>query len=198
VRREAPAAARNREPIAEVLAEELPASGLVLELASGTGEHAVHFARRFPDLLWQPSDPDAAALESIAAWREYARLGNLLPPLALDARQDRWPIESADAMLCINMVHISPMAATEALVARAGQMLPPGAPLIFYGPYLEDDIETAPSNLTFDAGLRARNPEWGLRHVRWLDGLAASHGLDRKRRVSMRANNLTLVYRRPK
>ena len=198
MRREAPAAARNREPIAEVLADELPASGLVLELASGTGEHAVHFARRFPHLDWQPSDPDRAARESIAAWREYAGLGNLLPPLDLDARADRWPVGRADAIVCINMVHISPIAATEGVVSHAGRLLPAGAPLVFYGPYLEDDVETAPSNLAFDAGLKARNPEWGLRRLAWLDRLAERHGLVRTRRVAMPANNLTLVYRREK
>ena len=104
MRREAPAAARNREPIAEALAEELPPTGLVLEVASGTGEHAVHLARRFPDLQWQPSDPDPAALESIAAWREHEALANLLPPLEIDAAGADWPIAAADAVLCINMV----------------------------------------------------------------------------------------------
>ena len=196
MRREAPAAARNREPIAEVLADELPASGLVLELASGTGEHAVHFARRFPHLDWQPSDPDPVALESIAAWREHEGLANLLPPLEIDARAGEWPVDRADAVVCINMVHISPVAATEGVLKNAGRLLAPGAPLIIYGPFLEDDVETAPSNLAFDEDLKARNPEWGLRRVAWLDRLARGHDFARTRRVAMPANNLVLVYRR--
>jgi hypothetical protein len=126
MKRHAPATARNREPIAAVLAEELPEAGLALEVASGTGEHAVHFARTFPGLQWQPSDPDPAARESIAAWREEAGPANLLPPLALDAASPDWPIARADAVLCINMIHISPVAATEGLVAGAARLLAPG------------------------------------------------------------------------
>jgi hypothetical protein len=197
MKRHAPATARNREPIAAVLAEELPEAGLALEVASGTGEHAVHFARTFPGLQWQPSDPDPAARESIAAWREEAGPANLLPPLALDAASPAWPIARADAVLCVNMVHISPVAATEGLFAGAAQLLAPEAPLILYGPYLEAEVETAPSNLDFDAGLRARNPQWGLRSAVWLDALAGEVGLRRTRRVAMPANNLMLVYRRP-
>ena len=133
MRRRAPAAARNPEPIAVVLAEELPETGLVLEIASGTGEHALHFARAFPNLRWQPSDPDAEARESIEAWRLAEGPGNLLPPLALDAAGAIWPVERADALLCINMAHISPIAATEGLVSAAGRLLPPGGPLVLYG-----------------------------------------------------------------
>jgi hypothetical protein len=197
VKRVAPAAGRNREPIAAVLTEELPATGLVLEVASGTGEHAVHFARTFPALEWQPSDPDADARASIAAWRDEEGLANLRLPIELDAGAPRWPIARADAVLCINMVHISPVEATEGLVAGAGRVLGPEAPLILYGPYLEAGVETAASNLEFDASLRRRNPAWGLRSVEWLDGLAARHGFVRTRRVAMPANNLTLVYRQP-
>jgi hypothetical protein len=196
MKRQAPAAARNRDPIAAVLSEELPRSGLVLEVTSGTGEHAVHFAREFPALAWQPSDPDLAARESIEAWRVDEGLPNLKPPLDLDAALPVWPIEQADAVLCINMVHISPVRATEGLLAGAARLLPAGAPLIFYGPYLEDDVATAPSNLEFDASLKARNPAWGLRSVAWLDGVAAASGFVRTRRVTMPANNLMLVYRR--
>lgn len=196
MKRHAPAAGRNREPIAAVLTEELPPSGVVLEIASGTGEHAVHFARTFPHLDWQPSDPDPDARESIATWREEAGLPNLLPPLELDAADADWPLANADAVLCINMVHISPVAATEGLVAGAAQLLAPGAPLILYGPYFDAEVETAPSNLAFDRDLRSRNPEWGLRPVEWLDGLAQNAGFRRTRRVAMPANNLTLVYRR--
>jgi len=196
VKRHAPAAGRNREPIAAVLTEELPPSGVMLEIASGTGEHAVHFARTFPHLDWQPSDPDPDARESIATWREEAGLPNLLPPLELDAADADWPLANADAVLCINMVHISPVAATEGLVAGAARLLAPGAPLILYGPYFDAEVETAPSNLAFDRDLRSRNPEWGLRPVEWLDGLAQNAGFRRTRRVAMPANNLTLVYRR--
>ena len=196
MKRHAPAAERNRDPIAAVLTEELPAEGLVLEIASGTGEHAVHFARTYPGLTWQPSDPDADSRASIAAWREEAGLANLLAPVALDALAPPWPVEAADAVLCINMVHISPVAATEGLLAGAAELLSPGAPLVLYGPYLEAGIETVLSNLAFDASLKARNPEWGLRSVEWLDQRAAAHGFARTRRVAMPANNLTLVYRR--
>ncbi len=196
MKRHAPAAGRNREPIAAVLTEELPSTGLVLEIASGTGEHAVHFARTFPELEWQPSDPDEDARASIAAWREAEGLPNLLSPLALDASRPPWPVPRADAIVCINMVHISPPAATEGLFAGAAERLGAGAPLIFYGPYLEAAVETAPSNLEFDASLRARNPAWGLRSVEWLDELARTCGFERSRRVPMPANNLTLVYRR--
>ena len=196
MKQEAPAAARNREPIAAVLAQELPASGTVLEIASGTGEHVVHFARMFPDLNWQPSDPSADARASIAAWSGEAGLGNIAPPLAIDAANEAWPIAQFDALLCINMVHISPLSASEGLVRTAGRVLPPGGPLVFYGPWFEADVETAPSNLDFDASLKSRNAAWGLRDVSWMDELAARHGLQRTRRVAMPANNLMLVYRK--
>jgi len=196
VKRVAPAAGRNREPIAAILTEELPAAGLVLEVASGTGEHAVHFARTFPALAWQPSDPDAEARASIAVWREEEGLANLLEPIALDAAAPSWPLSRADAVLCINMVHISPAEATEGLVAGAAGLLGARAPLILYGPYIEATVETAASNLEFDASLRSRNPQWGLRTIEWLDELAARHGFARTRRVAMPANNLTLVYRK--
>jgi len=196
MKRHAPAAGRNREPIAAVLTEDLPSSGLVLEVASGTGEHAAHFARTFPHLTWQPSDPDAAARASIEAWREEEGLANLAPPLDLDAASAIWPIERADAVLCVNMAHISPIAATEGLVAGAARLIGPGAPLILYGPWLEADVETAPSNLAFDADLKARCAEWGLRRLEWLDGVARATGFRRTRRVAMPANNLALVYRK--
>lgn len=196
MKQQAPAAARNREPIAQVLADELPAVGTVLEVASGTGEHVLHFAAKFPHLHWQPSDLDAGARASTAAWIAEAGLDNIAAPLALDAAQDDWPIALADVVVCINMAHISPLAASEGLVRAAGKLLPAGAPLIFYGPWLEDGVETAPSNLEFDAWLKARDPAFGLRPVAWMDGLAASHGLRRTRRVAMPANNIMLVYRK--
>lgn len=178
-----------------MLAQELPSAGTVLEVASGTGEHAVYFARRFPRLTWQPSDPDPDALGSIAAWAEEAGLGNLNAPVRIDARADEWPVAAADALLCINMVHISPWSATGGLIAGANRVLVPGAPLILYGPYREDGVPTAPSNEAFDLSLKARNPEWGLRLAEDVDALAQAHGFARTARYAMPANNLTLVYR---
>ena len=196
VKRHAPATERNREPIARVLAADLPESGCVLEVASGTGEHAVFLAERFPNLEWQPSDPDAEARASIAAYRDEAKLENLREPIFLDACAGTWPIDDVGAILCINMVHISPPEAAQGLFAAAGRLLKPGAPLILYGPFFEDGIEAAPSNLAFDKSLRSRDPRWGLRETSWLDSLADRTGLKRTRRVAMAANNLILVYRR--
>lgn len=196
MKRHAPATARNSEPIARILECELPETGLVLEIASGSGEHAVYFARRFPGLSWQPTDRDGEALTSVDAYAAGAGLTNLLPALPLDAAGNAWPVRQADAVLCINMVHISPWAATQGLFAGAAQVLGSGAPLILYGPYVEAAIETAASNLVFDAGLRRQNPEWGLRRTEDLDALAAAHGFIRTARAAMPANNLMLVYRR--
>ncbi|MFN3989938.1 MAG: DUF938 domain-containing protein [Erythrobacter sp.] len=196
-KRHAPATARNREPIAEVLVRELPKAGRVLEVAAGTGEHAVFFAARFPALEWQPSDPDPEALASIAACRAEYQGGNLAAPLLLDAAApESWPVTSAAAIVCINMVHISPWEASMGLFAGAARILGSGAgPLILYGPYLEEGVETAASNLAFDQSLKARNPAWGLRHLDDVDGLAARHGFARTARYAMPANNLMLVYR---
>ncbi|MCP2017058.1 MAG: DUF938 domain-containing protein [Erythrobacter sp.] len=196
MKRHAPATARNSEPLAGVLAEELPASGLVLEIASGSGEHAVFLARRFPALGWQPSDRDAEALASVDAWAAEGGCANLRPAIALDAAQADWPIAAADAALCVNMVHISPWDAAVGLFAGAGRILASGAPLVLYGPFIEPEQETAASNLAFDQSLKQRNPEWGLRDLTDLDALAADHGLRRTARHAMPANNLALVYRR--
>ena len=196
MKRHAPATARNLEPLTEVLAEELPASGLVLEIASGSGEHAVFLARRFPSVDWQPSDHDAEALASVDAWAAEGGCANLRPAIALDAAQADWPIAGADAVLCVNMVHISPWDAAVGLFAGAGRILASGAPLLLYGPFIEPDQETAPSNLAFDQSLKQRNSEWGLRNTADLDRLAADHGLRRTARHAMPANNLALVYRR--
>ena len=197
VKRQAPATERNREPIADVLRNELPPSGLLLEIASGSGEHGFHLAPRFRDIDWQPSDPDPDALASIAAWREDYQGANLLEPLALDAASDDWPLEQADAILCINMVHISPWEATQGLFAGAGRILPKGAPLILYGPYIEPQVETAPSNLKFDEWLKGRDPNWGLRNTIDVESLAGQQGMVRTARREMPANNIVLVYRRP-
>ena len=193
-RRHAPATARNREPIAAVLAEVLAAKGLVLEVASGSGEHCAWFADRFPKLEWQPSDPDDEARASIAAWCEDAP--NVLPPLELDAAAAEWPIGAVDAVLCVNMVHISPWEATLGLMAGAGRLIAPGAPLVLYGPYRQQGVPTADSNEAFDASLRARDPRWGLRQVEDVSAAAAARGLVLQRIVPMPANNLSLVFRR--
>jgi len=195
-RRTAAHVARNAEPIAEILASFLPVRGLVLEIASGTGEHAVHFARTFPRLLWQPSDPDPAALRSIDAWRGEAELFNLLPAVSLDTRAAEWPVAEADAILAINMVHISPWAATVGLMRGAGRLLAPGAPLYLYGAYLQSDVETAPSNLAFDIWLKAENAEWGVRDLDDVVAEADRHGLTVETVVPMPANNLSVVFRK--
>lgn len=196
MKRHAPATARNSEALASVLAKELPQSGLVLEVASGTGEHAVFMASRFPALVWQPSDIDPGSLASVDAWARDAKRANLLPAIALDALDDTWPIEQADALLCVNMVHISPWSAAEGLFEGGGRLLEHGAPLVLYGPFIEQDTTTAESNMAFDASLRARDPSWGLRSAERIDRLASSNGLTRTARHEMPANNLTLVYRR--
>jgi len=190
----APAAARNRAPILEVLRRELPESGLVLEIASGSGEHALCFAAALPALSWQPSDRSEDALRSIAAWRATGSVRNLMAPVALDVVAPAWPVARADAIVCINMIHIAPWRAAEALVAGAARLLPAGAPLILYGPFLESG-RTAPSNEAFDKSLRARDPAWGVRDLDDVAALAARHGLALAARVAMPANNLTIVFR---
>jgi SAM-dependent methyltransferase len=195
VKRRAPATERNREPIAAVLREVLPPRGLVLEVASGTGEHAAYFARLFPALDWQPSDPDPDALNSITAWAADAGLPNLRDPVQLDAA-GTWAITQADAILCINMVHISPWAATLGLLDGAARLLPAGAPLYLYGPYRRAGILTAPSNEAFDRSLKERNPEWGLRNLEDVAAEAERRALRLDRVVEMPANNLSVVFRR--
>ncbi|NML11372.1 DUF938 domain-containing protein [Sphingobium sp. AR-3-1] len=195
LRRYAPATTRNRDAIVAVLRDAFPSSGLVLEVASGSGEHAVHFAVAFPALDWQPSDPDPAALASIAVWRAEADLPNLHPPIQLDAAGD-WPIAQADAILCINMIHISPWDSTLGLLKGAGQALPPGGLLYLYGPYIRDGVDTAPSNLAFDASLKARDPRWGLRRLEDVVAAADAQGLALDQLIDMPANNLSLFFRR--
>ena len=194
MKRHAPATERNREPIREVLARVLPRTGTVLEIAAGSGEHAVYFARAFPHLTWQPTDADPAALESIAAWHDEVALPNLAAPLALDVTQP-WPVDHADAIVCINMVHIAPWEAALALFANASRVLAPGALLYLYGPYRFGGA-TAPSNEAFDQSLRARDPRWGVRDVDDLTAAAAGHGLRLVDTVAMPANNHSLVFRR--
>jgi hypothetical protein len=194
-RRHAPAAARNLIPIGDVLAEWLPESGTILQIASGTGEHVLAFARRFPRLTWQPSDPDPQALESIEAWRAEGP-GNLLAPVALDATAASWPVASADTILCINMIHISPWQATLGLLDGAARLLAPGAPLILYGPWIVEGIDTAPSNLAFDASLRARDARWGLRSVADFAVEADSRGFAIADLRAMPVNNFMLRVER--
>ncbi|WP_186416783.1 DUF938 domain-containing protein [Bosea sp. CS1GBMeth4] len=192
----APATQRNREPILAVLSEVLPASGLVLEVASGSGEHAVHFAAAFPGLVFQPSDPDPAALASIDAWAAESGLPNLRPAIRLDATARDWPVARAEAVLCINMVHISPWAATEGLIRQAARLLPAGGPLYLYGPYRQGGVPLAPSNAVFDDSLRRRNPKWGLRELEAVAELAAAAGLGEPQVTAMPANNLSVVFRK--
>ncbi len=197
----APATLRNREAILAVLRAELPQGqagegGTVLEIAAGTGEHAVFFAQNLPDWRWLPSDQAHEALESIAERRVEAGLPNLEAPVRIDVSQPDWPIEQADAIVCINMVHISPWGSTEGLFVGAARILGGKTlPLILYGPYFEQGVETAPSNLQFNASLKARNPLWGLRDAEELDRLAAQQGMVRSARHALPANNIMLVYR---
>jgi hypothetical protein len=196
--RTSPSAARNRDPILSVLHPRLPRAGLLLEIAAGTGEHAVHGATSLPGLQWQPTDSNPEALASIAAWADHAGLPNFLPPLHLDAvHPDTWPLSQADAILNINMIHISPWAATQGLMKGAARLLPAGGGLFLYGPYLERDVATAPSNLAFDTSLRNKNPDWGIRHLDDVSALASQHGLILAERIAMPANNLVVIFRKP-
>jgi Protein of unknown function (DUF938) len=194
VRRHAPATLRNRDPILAALRQFLPASGTLLEIASGTGEHAVFFAAALPGITWQPSDFGAEARASIDAHAADAALPNLRPALALDVTAPAWPIARAEALLCCNMIHIAPWAATEGLMAGAARTLPPGAPMLLYGPYRQRGVATAASNEAFDADLRARNPDWGLRE---LDAVTeAARGFTREAVLALPANNLIVAFRR--
>ncbi len=196
MKQHAPAAARNRAPILEVLRRVLPPRGLVLEIASGSGEHAVHFAIGLPELSWQPTDPSPDALASIAAHRKEHAPPNLRPPLALDVTAPRWPVTAADAIVCINMVHIAPWEAALALFAGAAALLPPAAPLVTYGPYRFGGRFTAPSNEAFDRSLRARDPRWGVRDLDELAAAAAAAGFTHDETTALPANNHALVFRR--
>lgn len=192
----APSAARNREPLIATLRSRLPSPGLVLEIASGTGEHALWFAEAFPETDWQPTDTDPEACASIAAWRDTARPPNLRPPALLDAASPAtWPIAHADAVLAINMVHIAPWRAALGLFEGAARILPPGGPLILYGPFRVNGAHTGPGNEAFHADLRARNPDWGIRDLHDLAALAARHRLRLHERIPMPADNLTVVFR---
>jgi len=192
----APATERNRQPILDVLLRVLPNSGLVLEVASGSGEHALWFAQALHPLVWQPSDPDPASRRSIKGHAADAGPTTLKAPLNLDAGAADWPIAQADGVVCINMTHIAPWQSAEGLVAGAARILPPGGVLYLYGPYRRGGRHTAPSNAAFDASLRAANPDWGLRDLEAMTELTVSHGLVLSEVVDMPANNLSLVFTR--
>ena len=194
--RHAPATLRNRDAIVEVLRAILPDRGTILEIASGTGEHIVYFGRTFADLTFQPSDPDPACCQSIAAWTRREAVANVLPPLQLDAQAAQWDIAKPAAILCINMVHISPWESSIGLFEKAGKLLDTGAPLFLYGPYLRDGVVAAPGNLAFERSLKSRNLRWGLRDVADMDALAANNGFSRESLIEMPANNISLIYRK--
>jgi SAM-dependent methyltransferase len=187
---------RNRDPILDVLKRVLPQRGVVLEIASGSGEHAAYFAQALPQLTWQPSDPDETALASVAAHRDAASLANLLPPLHLDVTAASWPLARADAVICCNMIHIAPWAACEGLVAGAARVLPTGGVLYLYGPYKIGGTHTAPSNRDFDVYLRSQNPAWGIRDLDEVTALAGRHTFTPVETVAMPANNLSVIFAR--
>lgn len=193
-----PAAERNKGPILEMLREVLPARGAVLEIASGTGQHVVHFAAALPLLQWQPSDPDPERRTAIAARLAAARLGNVQAPLALDVHEVPWPLTApVQAVVCINMIHIAPASATAALLAGAGRWLDPASGvLVLYGPFMQGGRHTADSNASFDESLRAQNPAWGVRELEAVTRAAADAGFARAAVVPMPANNLSVVFAR--
>jgi cyclopropane fatty-acyl-phospholipid synthase-like methyltransferase len=196
LRQRSPSAERNREPILAVLREALPAGARVLEIASGTGQHAMCFAAALPGVDWQPSDADADARASIAAWIAHDGLPNVRAPLALDVHQPDWGVTSLDALVCINMIHISPWSATQALFAGASRYLVDGGVLFLYGPYKRGGAHTSPSNDAFDQQLQSRDPSWGVRDMEAVVALGAASGLICEQTVAMPANNFSLVFRK--
>jgi hypothetical protein len=195
-RQYAPATRRNRDFILDILRDVLPTRGRILEIASGSGEHVIHFARNLPDLVFQPSDREPEALESIAAWTKAAGVTNVLAPTVLDVSRSPWLIAAADGILCINMVHISPWEATLGLFSGAAAILPSAVPFYLYGPHKREGFATAPSNQAFDQSLRDRNPSWGLRDLEAVAAAAQSVGFSVPTVTEMPANNLSVVFRR--
>ena len=191
-----PHVARNRDPILDVLRRVLPPKSFVLEVASGSGEHAAYFAQNLPSIDWQPTDQDQQALASAAAHRAGAELPNLLPPLPLDVTAAQWPIDRADAVICCNMIYIAPWTACEGLIAGSARVLPTGGLLYLYGPYKIGGRHTAPTNQAFDERLRAQNPAWGIRDLDDVTALAARFGFALAETVPMPANNLSVIFRR--
>lgn len=191
-----PSVRNNTQPIIQVLKSILPQKGTVLEIASGSGEHVCAFAKAFPNLTFQPSDVDSECLESTRAWAQELGLINVLPPLLIDTSREVWPVISADAVLCINMIHISPFACCEGLMRGAGKLLPPGGYLYLYGAYKINGSHTAPSNAAFDRSLRALNPSWGVRDLDDVKKVAALHGLSFVNIVDMPANNFSVIFQK--
>jgi hypothetical protein len=197
-----PAADRNKQPILDVLLQVLPSRGTALEIASGTGQHAVWFAAALPGWTWQPTDADASALPGIAAWTSQAGLANVRPPVLLDVMAPQWPAQGPafaspfDAIYCANMLHIAPWATCAALMLGGARHLATGGVLVTYGPYLEEDVPTAPGNIAFDQSLRARDPAWGIRRLRDVEREAQQAALVLRERHAMPANNLLLVFAR--
>jgi SAM-dependent methyltransferase len=195
-RESAPSAERNKQAILDVLVRVLPARGLVLEIGSGTGQHAAHFAQALPALVFQPSEMDLQRHASIQAWAAAGKLSNMKPPLAIDVTQRPWPVSTVDAVVCINVIHIAPWEATLGLMAGAGSILPAAGVLVTYGPYMRGGAHTSPSNEAFDTSLRARCPLWGVRDIDALAGVARDQGLLLEEAVAMPANNFSLVWRK--
>lgn len=201
-RQHAPATARNRGFILAILRQELPPTGTVLEVSSGTGEHAIFFAPQLQPRRWQPSDPNPIAQASIRAWQAHNPAENLLPPIALDATDSVWPVEqdsyqnseSITAIVNINMIHIAPWPACLGLMAGAGRILPPGGVLYLYGPYKQEGRHTAPSNAAFDESLQAQNPDWGVRDLEAVIAAAEGEGLAFVKTIAMPANNLSVIF----
>ena len=189
-----PAALRNRAIIAETLSQLLPKTGTVLEIGSGSGAHAIYLANHLPDLTFQPTERSQEQLPHIETWIKQAKLTNIMPPLKLDLLDREWPIKSADALISINVIHIAPWAATRALISQAGKTLKRNAPLFFYGPFFQSDVETAPSNIAFDQSLRAGNPERGIRHLGDITTHAHEAGFNGPHIIKMPANNLSVVF----
>jgi len=195
-RQHSPAAERNADPILRVLQRHLPERGRVLEIAAGTGQHAVHFARALPAVTWQPSDVEPSALASIRAWRASAGPPNLQPPCELDVTAAQWPMGAADAIVCVNLLHIAPWSVTEALMRGAARLLPAGGRLLVYGPFRVAGEHTAQSNARFDADLQARDPSWGIRDIDAVAEAAQAQGMVHLETIPMPANNRILVFER--
>lgn len=191
-----PAPQRNAAAILDVLERVLPNPGLTIEIASGSGQHAEHFCRALPNVRWQPTDYDATVLPSIDAWREESGLKNFLPAARLDVTSDAWPVDEADAVFCANMIHISPWECCLGLFRGAGRVLSEGGIAVLYGPFIEAELETAPSNANFDASLRSRDPSWGIRHLDEVAKVAKGEGMTLQERIAMPANNLCVVFSR--
>jgi len=189
-----PSAERNKAPIAAVLKQALPAAGVVLEVASGTGQHVVHFAREMPHLTWQPSEREDELLRSIERWRAAEALANVRAPVRLDVMEQPWPVASAAAVVCLNMIHIAPWAAAEALIAGAGKVVDDGGALFLYGPFRRGDRHTAPSNEAFDLQLRAQNAAWGVRDLDEVAAVARARGFGPPAIHEMPANNMSVVF----